>query len=150
MSQAANNAYSLNVSRSAVRTVSIVIGAVILLLAGIGIGIAIDRSESGDALSSQVNSSRYQAVFLTSNEVYFGKLSVPSGNFAYLTDVYRLTSLATHNPKQPLRRTLVRLVTDVQSPEDELVINKSSILYVENLNPNGTGAKLLQQGGGAP
>lgn len=150
MSRAADAPYSVAIPRTAVRLIGGLIGAVILLGIGLLLGIAIAGAGSTDALRSQVNPARYQAVFLTNNEVYFGRLRVPAGRFAYMTRVYRLTSQVTRNRSQPLRRTLVRLVTDVQSPEDELIINKAQILYVENLNPNGTGAKLLRQSNATP
>jgi hypothetical protein len=145
-----NQSYSLSVPRNAVRGLTVLILVLVVLAVGIAVGIELGSNSSSDALSSQVNTSQYQAVFLTSNEVYFGKLSVPSGDFAYMTNVYRLTSQVTHNQKQPLKRTLVRLITDIHGPEDELILNKSQILYIENLNPNGTAAKLLQQSNAAP
>jgi hypothetical protein len=99
-----------------------------------------------DSLASQVNASDYQGVFLTNNEVYFGKLDVPGGgNFVYLTHVYRLT--ATTRSGKPLQRTLVKLTTDIQSPQDQLVINRSQILYVENLSPNGNATRLMNRSG---
>ena len=143
-----NDIYSLRVSRGAVKSVLTVIGVLILLVVVAVLSVVITRASSGsDALASQVNTSQYQAVFLTSSEVYFGKLTVSSGQFCYLTHVYRLTSQSTGNKKQPLKRTLVRITTDVHSPTDELIINKSEILYVENLNPNGQAAGLLTHGG---
>lgn len=122
---------------------------VVLVLVAVAFIIALlsGGGSNGDALAAQVNSSDYQAVFLTDNEVYFGKLSVPGGAFCYLRHVYRLTSLPSARKGQPLRRTLVKLVNDIHNPEDELVINRAQILYVENLNPSGSAARLLRQSG---
>jgi hypothetical protein len=141
-------AVSVSISRRTIRRVLLALGVVaVIVLVGFGIAALAGGFTGGDSLAAEVNSSDYQAVFLTSNEVYFGKLSVPrSGEFCYLTHVYRLTARPSSTGR-PLQRTLTKLVTDIHGPLDQLIINRTAILYVENLNPNGAAARLLQQGG---
>jgi hypothetical protein len=147
MSQQSGDSYQLSVPRGAVRSALTLLGAAVVVAATVVITLVVSRGGSSDALSSQVIASDYQAVFLTSNEIYFGKLSVPDGGFAYLTHAYRLLQTATGNKTKPLRRTLVPVIRDVHAPLDEMIIDKTQILYVENLNPAGAGAKLLQRSG---
>jgi hypothetical protein len=141
-------AVSFAISRRAVRrALAAFVAVIVIVLVGLAIAVLVGAFASRDTLAAQVNSSDYQAVFLSSNEVYFGKLTVPSGSdFCYLKHVYRLT-VSPGSKGKPSQRTLVRITSDIQGPLDELVINRRSILYVENLNPNGSAAKLLQQGG---
>src|SRR5947209_11425105 len=138
-------AVSLSVSRRAVRRALLGLGVVVIIvLIGIGIAALVGAFAPRDSLAAEVNGSQYQAVFLTSNEVYFGRLTVPgSSDFVYLKHVYRLTASPGARGK-PLQRTLVRLISDVHGPLDELIISRRSILYVENLNPNGSAAHFLQ------
>lgn len=148
MSTGSDPVLNVTVSRRAIRRASLGLAVVaVLVAAAVIIAAVVSTLSSGDTLAAQVNSRDYQAVFLTSNEVYFGKLSVPGGSFCYLRHVYRLTALPSTHRGQPLQRTLVKLVNDVQSPQDLLIINKSQILYVENLNPSGKAARLLASGG---
>jgi hypothetical protein len=117
--------------------------ALVVLVVYVGRQIA-----GSDPLASAVDSSQYQYVTLTNGESYFGKLDVPGGDFCYLRHVYALTAGATKPGKPPLH-TLVRLVDEVHNPQDLLVIRRDQIVYVENLNPNGKGARLLQGKGGS-
>jgi hypothetical protein len=42
---------------------------------------------------------------------------------------------------------LAKLTNDVHGPEDLVVINRTQIIYVENLNPNGRAAQIMNRGG---
>jgi hypothetical protein len=138
---------TLSVSKSTVRRITYLIGGIVLAVLIVVLAVVVvQRLGPSDALASQVKSGDYQAVFLTNNEVYFGNLTVPSGSFVYLRHVYRLTSQVGKSGK-PLRSTLVKIVNDLHSPEDLMVINRANILYIENLNPSGQASRLMRQGG---
>ncbi|HWT40445.1 MAG TPA: hypothetical protein VN081_04230 [Dongiaceae bacterium] len=103
--------------------------------------------------SSQVDSNRYQAVFLSNGQVYFGKLHGYEGSRPYLTNVYYIqapntasatgtSSTDTSNQNQQL----VKLGSEIHGPDDEIILNKSSILFVENLSNDGKVVKLIQSG----
>ena len=82
-------------------------------------------------------SSRYQAVFLSNNQVYFGKLSNLNSNFPTLSDIYYLQVTQTLQPRpntatQP-QINLVKLGGELHGPEDLMKINKDHILFVEDL-----------------
>ncbi len=148
MSAGSSSPDTFAVSRRAVRRTAFVTGMVVILAVIIILAvIAFQVLQPADSLAAQVNSRDYQAVFLTSNEVYFGKLDVPSGNFVYLRHVYRLTEQPASRSGKSLQRTLVKITSDVHDPLDQMIINRSTILYVENLNPNGQAAHLLDSGG---
>lgn len=122
-------------------------GVVILLVVIVVLAVlAFQVFQPADPLGSKVDSHDYQAVFLASNEVFFGKLETPAGPFVYLRHVYRLTAQSGSAGK-PLQRKLVRLTADVHSPLDLMIINRAQILYVENLNPTGQAARFFNSGG---
>lgn len=96
-----------------------------------------------------VDSSEYQAVFLTNGQVYFGKMSQIENTYVVLTDVYYLqannqlqaTSSASQNslpsPSSPQSQmSLVKLGNELHGPEDAMYINRDQIQFFENLKPN--------------
>ena len=90
--------------------------------------------------SSQVNSSRYQAVFLSNGQAYFGKLHDYYTSRPYMTDVYYFQS--NNQPAGTAQNAsgnqlLVKLGQEIHSPENKLILNKDSILFVENLSDEG-------------
>jgi hypothetical protein len=129
--------------RAAFGVVGVIVVAVIV---GLGITVIRDRASPSDSLASAIDSSSYQAVFLTNTEIYFGRLTAPGGEFYYLRHVYRLTVQPAKQKGQPIQRTLVRITSDVHGPQDEMVINRRQILYVENLSPNSKAVALMNQG----
>lgn len=96
---------------------------------------------------SMIDSDKYQAVFFTNGQVYFGKLESASGDYMRLTDIYYLQN------QQSLPNTanedsqddaagqgevqLVKLGEEIHGPEDEMIISKEQILFYENLKPSG-------------
>jgi hypothetical protein len=90
-----------------------------------------------------VDQTKYQAVFLTNGQSYFGKVASPNEKYIALTDVYYLVL------KQPLQNqnnsdqgqnqdqakpeyTLVKLGKEMHGPTS-MSINKDQILFIENL-----------------
>ena len=98
------------------------------------------RSTTGSA----IDTNKYQAVFLNSGAVYFGKLQIMNSNYMKLTDVYYLQTQAADakNPQPAASNSstnlqLVKLGSELQGPEDEMVINKDQVTFFENLKSDG-------------
>ncbi len=110
---------------------------------------------SGSSVSSP-QSDEFVSVFLTNNQVYFGKISNVDSNYPTLKDVYYLrvqTSLVpadtsgntgvtvegknkttpTPPPQGKQELTLVKLGNELHGPTDEIRLNKDQILYIEQL-----------------
>lgn len=92
-----------------------------------------------------IESNKYQAVFLTNGQVYFGKLH-RTGDYYKLTNVYYLqasqsTNGSSSNPQQAATANsgvqLIKLGNEVHGPEDAMVIDKSQVLFFENLKNDG-------------
>lgn len=94
--------------------------------------------------STRVNADRYQAVFLSSGQVYFGKLHGFGTNQPYLTEVYYFPGgdekTVNSQPK------LVKLGQEVHAPEAEILLNKDSIQLVENLTTDSPIVKAITDG----
>ncbi len=78
----------------------------------------------------------YHAVFLDNNQVYFGKLKrfADNAQFVSLKDVYYLRDISD---EAVLNFDLVKLGSEIHSPEDEMHINVSKILFWEKLKDSG-------------
>lgn len=101
--------------------------------------------------SSSIDSSKYQAVFLSNGQVYFGKLKVQNGGYMVLTDIYYLQS-KTDTSSSDIQAAagdsetsveLVKLGSEIHGPVDLMVINKDQVLFFENLKSDGEVAKSI-------
>lgn len=98
-----------------------------------------------------IDSSKYQAVFFTNGQVYFGKLHQLGGGYMKLTDVYYIQSQDTDNTDNPQENPeeasqdmkLIKLGNELHGPEDAMMISKEQILFFENLKPEGEVAKSI-------
>jgi len=84
-----------------------------------------------------IGDNTYQAVFLTNNQVYFGKLSKQHSQYPILTDIYYLRVTQPLQPSQPNPNiNLVKLGDELHGPADRMEINRDQILFVEDLKDN--------------
>lgn len=83
----------------------------------------------------------YQAVFLTNEQIYFGRLKNIVSDYLILYDVYY--AKVTENGVGQL----VRLgVGEPHGPRGEMIINQDQVLFWENLNLDSPVVKAIQQG----
>lgn len=93
--------------------------------------------------SPAINKNEYQAVFFTNGQVYFGKLQNLDSDTLALTDIFYLQAQpnTTSSNPQPTSSAsdvqLVKLGNEVHGPEDQMIINKTQILFFENLSKTG-------------
>jgi hypothetical protein len=94
-------------------------------------------------------SQKWQAVFLTNGQVYFGHMRPSVGNYVKLTNIYYLQ---VTQQLQPAGQTvpdirLVKLGGELHGPEDAMYIMREQILFWENLKEDSRvvqGIKQLQ------
>ena len=94
----------------------------------------------GIGANASINKDEYQAVFLTNDQVYFGKLQNATGDYLELTDIYYLQvdseiqsgeeadAAATDSNVQ-----LIKLGNELHGPQDEMQISAQQVLFWENL-----------------
>jgi hypothetical protein len=99
--------------------------------------------------ANQHRRSAYQAVFLTSGQVYFGKLERLTAKEVVIVDVYYLQTI--DNPQQasnvktnananvsssaatPPQYSLIKLGSELHGPQDRMYISRSQVLFTEDL-----------------
>jgi hypothetical protein len=120
------------------------IGGIVLLIA-LG-GWLLYRTSMG----AHIDTSKYQAVFFTNGQVYFGKLHKLSGGYFKLNDIYYLQAKSdatpentSENPQETSTNQssdveLIKLGQEVHGPDDEMIIGKDQVLFFENLKKDGT------------
>jgi hypothetical protein len=100
-----------------------------------------------------IDTNKYQAVFFTNGQVYFGKLSPLSDEYMKLTDIYYLQTKSAEgsetNPQQTSSDQsdvqLIKLGDEIHGPEDQMVLSKDQVLFYENLKTDGKVANSINE-----
>ena len=101
-----------------------------------------------------IDSGKYQAVFFTNGQVYFGKLQSAGNEYMKLTDIYYLQTQAgseadSANPQATTNDQsnvqLIKLGDEIHGPEDQMIISKDQVLFYENLKTNGKVAQSIDK-----
>lgn len=106
-----------------------------LVLAASAYGYRQLRPESADG---------YQAAFLSNGQVYFGKASSAGWNYLRLDDVYYLLALQATDSAQP-QYNLRKLGGELHGPKDSLWVNRSHLLFLEDLKEDGRVVKAIRE-----
>jgi len=99
-----------------------------------------------------VDSSKYQAIFLTNNQVYFGKIKTVNNKFIDLQNIYYLNSPSNSNGTQNATSTssnnsfsLIKLGCELHGPTDQMLINRDQVTFWENLKSGGQVAQAISK-----
>lgn len=103
--------------------------------------------------NSGIDNNKFQAVFLTSGQVYFGRMQVLNDNYIKLTDVFYIQADAGatdgENPQDTTNDSssmqLIKLGNEIHGPEDMMIINREQVLFYENLKDDGKVAQTIRQ-----
>lgn len=100
---------------------------------------------SGAGNRAEPDKTKYQGVFLTNNQSYFGKLTFEPG-FYVLRDVHYLqqTKVDTKE-KKGTEIKLIKLGDEVHGPTDAMYIEPYSVLFWENLKDDSKVSKAIKQ-----
>jgi len=115
-------------------------------------------AESGPD-SLKIDPGKYQAVFLTNGEVYFGKIQSHDNSYLELTDIYYIQVTPVlqqgqenqnkndNKNQQPQQNqiSLVKLGNELHGPMDQMTINKNLVAYVENLKDDSKVTQAINQ-----
>jgi hypothetical protein len=126
---------------------------VLIVLAVVGGWFAWSSMSSG---TTAIDNSKYQAVFFSNGQVYFGKLSSFNSGYLKLTDIYYLQSQqstgdskTSSNPQSTSTDQnnvqLIKLGDEIHGPEDQMIISKDQVLFYENLKTDGKVAQSIKK-----
>lgn len=107
---------------------------------------------SSKSATTGIDSSKYQAVFLSNGQIYFGKLTPFNDESFKISTVYYPQAQASDEETEETDVTsaqsniqLFRITDGVHGPEDTMIIMKSQVLYYENLQENSKVTQLIEQ-----
>ncbi len=120
----------------------VLVGVVGLLTLGGG-----NKSEGGF-----VEKDKLQAVFLAGGQVYFGNISELNDEYVEMKNIYYLRVNQTVQPEQegneqPAAQndiSLVKLGCELHGPTDQMLINRSQVIFWENLKTDGQVANAVK------
>jgi len=95
-----------------------------------------------------VDAGRWQAVFVTNGQVYFGHLKEANRDYLVMDDIYYLRVSEQLQPpsQQPQTRIdLVKLGNEIHAPEDMMYLPKSQIIFWENLKLDSPVVQAIEQ-----
>ena len=84
----------------------------------------------------------YQAVFLTNGQVYFGKITQVDKELVKLEFIYYLPKEITTD--KATQTNLVKLGNELHGPENVMFIDRSHIVFWENLKEDGQIVKAIR------
>ena len=101
--------------------------AIVFVAALAAIAIAVYPAVRDRLQASPIDRSAYQAVFLTTNQVYFAKVDV-EGDAYLLSDVFYLSQ-----PEAGAQSQLVKRGGEPHGPREPMIVPARSVLFIENL-----------------
>lgn len=96
---------------------------------------------------SNVDTNKYQAVFLSGGQVYFGKIVRFNSSFVAVKDIYYLRVNQQVQPGQTQNNSdisLTKLGSELHGPEDTMFINRDQVQFWENLKDDGQVVKAIK------
>lgn len=106
-------------------------------------------SSSPASQSRYVDTTKLQAVFLNTGQVYFGNVKVLNKDYLVLSNVYYLqssNSTGTASSSAANQNvSLVKLGCELHRPYDTMVVNSTQVTFWENLKADGQVAKAVDQ-----
>jgi hypothetical protein len=97
---------------------------------------------SGSGTQKLQFQTEYQAIFLTSGQVYFGKAELGT-DYVTLKDVYYVQSQANQKTKE-VTNTLIKRGKEPHGP-DIMLISKNDVSFIESVTAESQVAKLIKE-----
>lgn len=99
-----------------------------------------------DPFGGRVNEARYQAVFLSNDRVYFGRLRPAGREFYELRDAYFIQqATAGEGEEQKPTQQVKPISEELQGPERNMLIPRRQVVVVENLRKDSAVAAAIDR-----
>ena len=123
----------------------------VALLAAVGIGSWLYGKST--SVGAQIDDGKYQALFLTNGQVYFGKLKTLNDDYLAMTNIFYLQNTQQADSNNPQATTskssdnvnLIKLGSEVHGPTDQMIVSKQQVLFFENLKADGRVSASIDQ-----
>jgi len=89
--------------------------------------------------------STYQAVFLANGQTYFGRYYDRLGPYVKVENVFYIQQTRAADPDAPPESKLVRRGSELHEPTSAMLIAKSAILFVEDLQEGSSVAEFMRK-----
>jgi len=87
-------------------------------------------------LTPPIGHAKYQAIFLTNGQTYFGRYLDRLGPYVKLDNAFYIQQQAAQQEGQQGDLKLVRRGSELHEPDAEMLIPKDAILFIEDLRPD--------------
>jgi hypothetical protein len=135
--------FQVTITGSVIRRV--LLGLVIGLLLGGLAWLVLSWVRPEDPFAGVIDEDRWQAVFLSNGQVYFGHLTVASDEFYELSEAFYIRESPPTEEDQPSIREVRALSTEFHQPENRMLIRQDEVLFVENLRPDSDVAEAIER-----
>lgn len=92
-----------------------------------------------------LGAARYQAVFLSNGQTYFGRYSDRIGPYVRIEDAYYIQTTRNEDPDKPPDSKILRRGAELHQPFARILVPKSAILFIEDLQPSSSIAQFIDQ-----
>jgi hypothetical protein len=107
---------------------------VLLTLAIVILGVSLIWWKISTANQQSVASEQYQAVYLNTGQIYFGKLQNTSGDFLTLKQAFTTQGQsATTQQTDQNQATIIKVSQQVYGPDDSIALKSNQVLFWQNL-----------------
>jgi hypothetical protein len=110
--------------------VALVLGVVLGVVAMLALGT--NDGVDDNPFAGRIDEDRYQAVILSNDKVYFGRIGDVSDTFFELEDAFFLRETRENAEAEPVR-ALLPINSELHAPENRMLIRKDEVVLVENL-----------------
>jgi hypothetical protein len=98
-----------------------------------------------DFVPPSLGSARYQAVFLTNGQTYFGHYVERLGPYAKIENAFYIQQTPAANENEAATSKIVRRGAELHQPEPFVLLPKTAILFVEDLRIDSSVAQFMDR-----
>jgi hypothetical protein len=90
---------------------------------------------------------RYQAVFLSNGQTYFGRLIDRIGPYVKIENAYYIQQTPSADDQTPAESRLIKRGNELHQPLPEVLIPRTAILFIEDLRPDSPVGQFMAKDG---
>jgi len=98
-----------------------------------------------DFVPPSLGGARYQAVFLSNGQTYFGHYVDRVGPYAKIENAFYIQQTPAANENEAATSKIVRRGSELHEPEPFVLLPKSAILFVEDLRTDSSVAAFMDR-----